>query len=331
MYVSNFPFWNIRGCVCMRFGFFLDTRFGVPKMITSDCGHQRLVTALWNVTHNALPNNCLSSWVERCSEKLHRRLKEACYVHAPLQPLGLRSSLGYSLASVHSRGKTLAFLSWGSFWCSNCFLPNEFLKGDENPIDTISKKLYNFWMLLLFLAQAQFESPAAQRAPGWSLQRLPHLGLVLQHGSLLCTPSTRAPTTSPAGDPAPPLSRWAARGDHCHEPPQGMHGCGRHVWQPLTLWQTAGPGRDSHTIRCPPSQSSCFQAGLVFRPAGLFTIATGVAENPPGNCFFLPYREVFACPGPAAPLQPPQRWYPQMQHSINRLRGSTSHLVGSSS
>ncbi len=33
----------------------------------------------------------------------------------------------------------------------------------------------------------------------------------------------------------------------------------------------------------------------------------------PGTVFLLPRGEVFACPGPAAPSQPPQRQYPQRQ------------------
>ncbi len=43
-------------------------------------------------------------------------------------------------------------------------LPNEFLKGDETPVDTISKKFFLqvFGCSCFFLAQAQFESPAAQ-------------------------------------------------------------------------------------------------------------------------------------------------------------------------
>jgi hypothetical protein len=77
----------------------------------------------------------------------------------------------------------------------------------------------------------------------------------------------------------------AERGHHRRELPQGLDGHGRHAWQPQMPWQTAGPRRDGHSTRCLPRESSCFKAGLVFRPAGFFTIAAGAAENPPGNCF----------------------------------------------
>jgi hypothetical protein len=47
---------------------------------------------------------------------------------------------------------------------------------------------------------------------------------------------------------------------------------------------TASRARSTATPAC------CFQASLVFRPDGLFTIA-GSAENPPGNRFFpTPWR-----------------------------------------
>jgi hypothetical protein len=36
----------------------------------------------------------------------------------------------------------------------------------------------------------------------------------------------------------------------------------------------------------------------------------------PGTVFQLPRGEVFACPGLAAPLQPPQRWYPPCQQKL---------------
>jgi hypothetical protein len=44
-----------------------------------------------------------------------------------------------------------------------------------------------------------------------------------------------------------------------------------------------------------------------------------------GTVFLLPRWEVFACPGQAAPSQPPQRGIHNT--SRNRLRGSTSDLI----
>ncbi len=49
-------------------------------------------------------------------------------------------------------------------------------------------------------------------------------------------------------------------------------------------------------------------------------------HDSPGNVF-LPSKEVFACPGPAAPSQPPQTWYPSLNR--HRPRGWTSHLFSS--
>jgi hypothetical protein len=81
-------------------------------------------------------------------------------------------------------------------------LLNEFLKGDEIPVDTISKIFLSLWSSCFSLAQAQFESPAAQRAP----HRSPHLGLAQRNGSPF-HPLYNGPTPSSAGDPAPSPSR----------------------------------------------------------------------------------------------------------------------------
>jgi hypothetical protein len=81
--------------------------------------------------------------------------------------------------------------------------------------------------------------------------------------------------------------------------------------------------------RWPPMRSSCSQAGLVFRPAGLFTIAARAAENPPRNSFFLPRRKIFTRPGPA--LLRSLHKGGTCSASGNHLRGSTSDLVRSSS
>jgi hypothetical protein len=47
------------------------------------------------------------------------------------------------------------------------------------------------------------------------------------------------------------------------------------------LLQTARPGATA----TPPPPSNCFQAGLVFRPTGFFTIPAGAADNSPRNRF----------------------------------------------
>ncbi len=70
------------------------------------------------------------------------------YVHPLPWPLGLRRSLGWSSASVHSWGKTLVIPLAEAVFGAPIVLPNEFLKGDEILVDTISKHF--LWMLLLF-------------------------------------------------------------------------------------------------------------------------------------------------------------------------------------
>jgi hypothetical protein len=55
------------------------------------------------------------------------------------------------------------------------------------------------------------------------------------------------------------------------------------------------------------------EAGLIFRPPGLYIITPGAAERTPGNRFFPTPRGVFALPGPAAPSQPPQQQHLQCQ------------------
>jgi len=71
-------------------------------------------------------------------------------------------------------------------------------------------------------------------------------------------------------------NRVAGRGSR-RQPPQGLHGRGRHAWQPASPRQTAG---------LTPRQSDRNQAGLVFRPAGLFTfIFIGAATRRSWNRF----------------------------------------------
>jgi hypothetical protein len=46
-----------------------------------------------------------------------------------------------------------------------------------------------------------------------------------------------------------------------------------------------GPDTTAMPAAAPPWWSSCFQAGLVFRPAGFLITAVGAAKNPPRNGF----------------------------------------------
>jgi hypothetical protein len=93
--------------------------------------------------------------------------------------------------------------------------------------------------------------------------------------------STMAPCHPPSATPR--LHSTGRAADHCLEPPQGVHGRGRHAWQPTTPRQTARPRYDGYASCRPLRRSSCHHAGLVLRPSGISTIAAGAAKNPPGN------------------------------------------------
>ncbi len=70
-------------------------------------------------------------------------------------------------------------------------------------------------------------------------------------------------------------SRVLGRG-HRHQPPQGLHGRGRHAWQPASPWQTAGLA---------PRRPCRNQVGLVFRPTGFSTFPSGAATRRSQNRF----------------------------------------------
>jgi hypothetical protein len=182
-------------------------------------------------------------------------------------------------------------------------LPDEFLQGDEIPADKISKVKKksldaSAFSLPRHISSCQLlsELPADILSP--SLIWVRCSGLVP-----LSTLSSTAPMPSSAKTPRLHSAGRATGGDHRREPPQGMHGRGRHTWQPTMPRQTAGSRRDSY-VGCRPSRrSSCHQACLIFRLADIFTIIAGASENSPRNSFSpTPPPEVFARPGLTAPL-----------------------------
>jgi hypothetical protein len=82
------------------------------------------------------------------------------------------------------------------------------------------------------------------------------------------------------------LSRVPGRGYRC-QPPQALHGRGRHTWQPTSPRQTA---------EFAPRWFCRNQVGLVFRPAGFFTFPSGSAIRWSRNRF-LAWRGGFCTPG----------------------------------
>jgi hypothetical protein len=172
------------------------------------------------------------------------------------------------------------------------------------------------WMLLLFPCPSTIQVASCPVIFRLTSSTLASSGSCAAAWFPLSTPSTAAPRLSSTRDSAPSPIRPAARGDHRCEPVQGVHCRGRHAWQPKTSRQTARPRHDSHAGHHMPRQSSCFQASLVLRLASFFTMKARAAENSPWNCFSYPAGRFFACPGPAAPSQPPQRRYPQCQRKL---------------
>ncbi len=90
------------------------------------------------------------------------------------------------------------------------------------------------------------------------------------------------------------LSRVPGRG-HRRQSPQGLHG-----WHPA--WQLASPRQAAGFAPRRPCRN---QAGLVFRPAGLFTFLIQRCPETVPELFSYLARKLFAHSGPAAPSQSP--------------------------
>jgi hypothetical protein len=156
-------------------------------------------------------------------------------------------------------------------------LPNDFLQNEEMLVDAIikffSKTSHD---PAVSLPRHNSSARLPSELPGYQPLCPPRLGLSGQRHS---TPSAalRRPLRRPA--PRTPLlhnqSRVPGR-DYRLQPPQGLHGSGRHTWQPASPWQTAGFA---------PRWSCRNQAGLVLRPASFFTFSSGAATRRTRNRF----------------------------------------------
>ncbi len=156
-------------------------------------------------------------------KRLHRHLKDA--LSARIVMASWAKEIPWVLLGLCAQPREDTGLSPAeAVFGAPIVLPNEFLKGDKISVDTISK---------YFLKSLD--------APAFSL---PRHNLSRQLPSIL-------PPLHPLYDNPYAVLRWgpcaftfrcqAARGDHCCEPPQGMHGCGCHAWQPQMPHQTARP------------------------------------------------------------------------------------------
>jgi hypothetical protein len=196
-------------------------------------------------------------------------------------------------------------------------LPNEFLQNKEMSVDAIIK---NFSKTLhvhaVSLPRHNFSSAQLP-------SELP--------GELLSAPLVWVR----CGGVIPPLQPLYIRWPLCRSVPR----------TPLLHHLSRVPGRGYrlqglHGCRRPPGSPRRRGRPLGLHPGGpaatkwvLFSDPLVSSPSPPAlrrdghETIFLPGEEVFACPGPAAPSQVPQTWYPSVNG--HRHRGWTSDLFSS--
>ncbi len=132
-------------------------------------------------------------------------------------------------------------------------------------------------MFLLFLCLGTILAPSCRTSSQATSSPPPLSGSV----GAVSPPPPSAALRRPLHRPVPrtPLlhhpSQVLGRG-HRRQPPQGLHSCGRHAWQPASPRQTAGFA---------PRRSCRNHAGLVFRPAGFSTFPSGAAMRRSRNRF----------------------------------------------
>ncbi len=146
--------------------------------------------------------------------------------------LGRGDPLGTPRSPCTAEGRHWSFPGWGSFWCSDCFAKWIFERRWNSGWHNLKKFSEIFGCSCFFLTQAQFESPAAQRASSWAPKHPPCLGPTRRCGS-----PPQLPLRWPLRRPMPGTPRLhppgrAARGEHRGEPPQDVRGRGRHAWLP---------------------------------------------------------------------------------------------------
>jgi hypothetical protein len=259
--------------------FTLISRFDVPETITSDRDPQftsNLWFKLFKMLHISHKQTTTYHPESKGAVKRLLTASRTPFVHAPPRQLGPRSYLLCSSDSEHSRGKTLVFPWLRQFLALPlCCLMN-FCKTKKCQLMLLSKNFQKPCMFLTFLCLGTILAPSCRRAARRPPIHPPRLGPA---GRGHPTPSAalRWPLRCPALQ-APLLhypSRVPGRG-HRRQLPQGLHGRGRHAWQPASPWQTAGFA---------PRQSCRNQAGLIFRPAGFFIFPSGAATRRSRNRF----------------------------------------------
>ncbi len=209
------------------------------------------------------------------------------FMHAPARRLDQRIYPLCSSDSGQSRGKTLVFPWLKQFFAFPlCCLMNS-CKMKKFLLILLSKIFQKLWMFLLFLCLGTILVPSCPASCQPSSSPPPSSGSIMAESSHLSSRSMTAPTPLCAMDPAPSPSESGPGRGHRHQPPKGLHGCGRWAWQPASPQQTAGFA---------PRRPCRNQAGLIFRPAGIFIFFSGTATRWSWN-YFPTWLGSFCTPG----------------------------------
>jgi hypothetical protein len=130
----------------------------------------------------------------------------------------------------------------------------------------LSKMFQKLCIFLLFLCPGTILVPSCRTSCQASSSPPPPLsGFIRAASSHPFSRSMTAPTLRTLLLYHP--SRVPGRG-YRRQPPQSLHGCRCHAWQPASPWQTTSFA---------PGWSCRNQAGLVLRPTGLYTFLSGAA------------------------------------------------------
>jgi transposase InsO family protein len=143
------------------------SRFEIAETITSDSRTQ-FTSNIWSKLCEMLHiSHCQTTAYHPESnsavERLHRGLKDA--LRARTAAVTWSEGLPFVLSLRAQPRKETGLSRAEAVFGTPIVLPNEFLHGDEFSVDEIVKKIFkNFACSCCFLAQAQFQYPAAGRA-----------------------------------------------------------------------------------------------------------------------------------------------------------------------
>jgi hypothetical protein len=231
-------------------------------------------------------------------ERLHCRLKDA--LHTRAAPATWSEELPFVLLGLRAQPREDNGLSPAEgVFGAQIVLPNELLQNDELSVDTIVK---------IFSKTLHVSAPSLPR-----------------HNS-----STDLPSELPAELLSAPLV-WVRRGglipplQPLYDSPYAVLRCppapspsesGRMMrWLPSAALRLARPRTPRLAARIAAADRQVRAQEVLPQPSGSrFSSSPAPPRNGP-RTVFLPGEEVFARPGPAAPSQPPQTWYPSHQRA----------------